>query len=103
MRAVWVHEVTLSNDTIKKPDERWLFREDDSDLRIYNKTIRLQREANYLNRIFTNGPPVELVSVAERLEAVITKALLLRAGSRHTAGRSEARRGFCQSWYKLSE
>jgi hypothetical protein len=43
-----------------------------------------------------NGPAVELVSVAERLKAVATKALLLRAGSRHTAGRSEARRGFCR-------
>lgn len=51
-----------------------------------------------------NGPPVELVSVAERLEAVTTKVLLLlRAESRHTAGRSAARRGFCLSGHKLSE
>jgi hypothetical protein len=44
----------------------------------------------------TNGPAVELVGVAERLEAVTTKALLLRVGSRHTAERSEAWRGFCR-------
>ena len=43
-----------------------------------------------------NGPAVELVGVAERLEAVTTKALLLRAGSRYTAERSEAWRGFCR-------
>jgi len=54
-------------------------------------------------RLKPNGPPVELVSVAERLKAVTTKALLLRAGSRHTAEGSEARRGFCQSGHKLSE
>ena len=42
-----------------------------------------------------NGPAVELVGVAERLEAVTRKALMLRAGSRHTAERSEAWRGFC--------
>jgi hypothetical protein len=38
---------------------------------------------------------VEFVSVAERLEVMTTKTLLLRAGSRHTAERSEAWRGFC--------
>ena len=48
-----------------------------------------------------NGPAVELVGVAERLEAVTTKALQLRAGSRYTAGRSEAWRGFCKSRYKF--
>jgi len=51
--------------------------------------------------ITTNGPAVELVGVAERLEAVTTKALLLRAGSRYTAARSEAWRGFCKSRYKF--
>jgi hypothetical protein len=48
-----------------------------------------------------NGPAVELVGVAERLEAVTTKAPLLRAGSRYTAERSEAWRGFCKSRYKF--
>ena len=43
-----------------------------------------------------NGPAVELVGVAERLEAVTRKALLLRVGSRHTTRRSEAWRGFCR-------
>jgi hypothetical protein len=49
----------------------------------------------FLQNLTDNGQTIELVNVAERLEAVTRKALLFRAESRHTAGRSEAWRGFC--------
>jgi hypothetical protein len=60
---------------------------------LVNSYLKRLRVAQFIN---TNGPPVELVGVAERLEAVTTKALLLWAGSRYTAERSEAWRGFCR-------
>ena len=50
-----------------------------------------------------NGPAIKLVGVAERMEAVTRKALLFRAGTRHTAIMSEAWRVFLQSRYKFSE
>jgi hypothetical protein len=61
-----------------------------------------------------NGPAIKKVNIAERLEVVTRKALLFRAGSRHTTERSEAcrapasgasrGRGFCRPgtsylWY----
>jgi hypothetical protein len=96
--------VLIENETVPELVECWAGCQGSRKFCCHQKFIWVRREANCHNCIFTNGPPVELVSVAERLEAVTTNVLfLLRAGSRHTAGRSEARRGFCKSRHKVSK
>jgi hypothetical protein len=64
---------------------------------------RLSRSQKSVTVQDLNGPAIKLVGVAERLKVVTTKALLLRAGSRHTTGMSEAWRIFCQSKYNFFE
>jgi hypothetical protein len=59
------------------------------------RSIARYKDLSRMLRMHHNGPAIKKVNVAERLEVVTRKALLFRAGSRHTTERNEARRGFC--------